>query len=95
MTPNRIELSGRLVAEPELRVTPAGTPILQITVECGEASEPLALAVVMAGEEGRVAQAGLRRGSEVEVTGKLRTIAARGPGRSGFEVVATKIVGRG
>ncbi len=69
--------------------------MLRITVECGEVSEPLALAVVMAGEEGRAAQAGLRRGSEVEVIGKLRAIAARGPSRSGFEVVATKIAGRG
>jgi primosomal replication protein N len=88
---NRIELSGRLLAEPELRITPAGTPVLRIIVECGTATEKLALGVVMAGEQGRAASAGLRRGGAVEVSGRLRIAASRGATSAGLEVVADRI----
>jgi primosomal replication protein N len=88
---NRIELSGRLLAEPELRITPAGTPVLRILVECGDAAERLALSVLMAGERGRTACAGLKRGGAVEVKGRLRIAASRGPASAGVEVVADRI----
>ncbi len=95
MGANRIELSGRLLAEPELRITPAGTPVLRILVECGDAAEKLALGVLMAGERGRAACAGLRRGGAVEVSGRLRLAASRGPAGAGVEVVADRIEGCG
>jgi primosomal replication protein N len=92
---NRIELSGRLLAEPELRITPAGTPVLRLVVECGgDAAQKLALAVLMAGEQGRGVSAGLRRGAAVEVSGRLRLAAARGATGAGVEVVADRIEGR-
>jgi primosomal replication protein N len=92
---NRIELSGRLLAEPELRITPAGTPVLRIIVECGDAAEKLALGVVMAGERGRAVRASLRRGGAVEVSGRLRIAAARGAAGAGVEVVAERIEASG
>jgi primosomal replication protein N len=92
---NRIELSGRLLAEPELRITPTGTPVLRILVECGDAPEMLALGVVMAGERGRAVCAGLRRGGVVEVSGRLRMAASRGAPNAGVEVVADRIEGCG
>jgi primosomal replication protein N len=92
---NRIELSGRLLAEPELRITPAGTPVLRILVECGDAAERLALGVVMAGERSRAACAGLRRGGVVEVSGRLRTAVSRDAQSAGVEVVADRIEGCG
>ena len=33
---NRIELTGRVTRTPELRVTPAGTPVLNFSIECAE-----------------------------------------------------------
>jgi primosomal replication protein N len=87
-------LSGRLLAEPELRITPAGTPVLRLVVECGDAAEKLALAVLMAGEQGRAVSAGLRRGAAVEVSGRLRPAATGGVTRAGVEVVADRIEGR-
>jgi single-stranded DNA-binding protein len=92
---NRIELSGRLIGEPELRITPAGTPVLRLLVECGDAPERLTLGVVMAGEQGRSASTALKRGGEVEISGRLRMVMARAAGGAGVEVVATRIEGRG
>jgi single-stranded DNA-binding protein len=87
---NRIELSGRLAADPELRTTPAGTPILRIVVDCGEPPEHLTLGCVMVGEAGREAAERLRRGSEVRVAGRLRALS--GPQGSGrVEVIASGI----
>jgi primosomal replication protein N len=91
---NRVELSGRLIGEPELRITPAGTPVLRILVECGDDPERLTLGVVMAGEQGRTAFAALKRGGDVEVGGRLRMAMARAAGGAGVEVVATRIEGR-
>ncbi len=50
MTGNRIELEGRLLGKPEIRVTPAGTPVLRFTVDCGAPGEELRLGIVMTGE---------------------------------------------
>ena len=50
MTGNRIELEGRLLDQPEVRITPAGTPVLRFTVECGAPGEELRLGIVMTGE---------------------------------------------
>ncbi|HYB91866.1 MAG TPA: single-stranded DNA-binding protein [Candidatus Binataceae bacterium] len=89
---NRIELSGRLVDEPELRTTPGGTPVLKLVVDCGLEPERLRLGVVMAGEGGREAAAMLRRGGVVRVKGRLRAVAQRPRGAgSAVEVIASGI----
>ena len=88
---NQIELQGRLTRAPELRVTPAGTPVMSCIVECAQAPEKLSLAVVMTGAAVRAIAARLGRGIEVTVVGRLRASAARIPGSAGVEVIATRI----
>ncbi len=83
---NRIELTGRLACAPQVRTTPAGTPILRIEVDCGEGRESLILGVVMAGEGVRELGARIGAGSTVKVTGTLRTVG-RGSRRSRIECV--------
>ena len=86
----RIELGGVLIAAPELRVTPAGTPILRLMIDCGDAPGELVLSVVMTGESVRAIATGLGIGSRVQASGTLR--ALRGSRPQAFEVVADQIV---
>jgi single-stranded DNA-binding protein len=91
---NRIELWGRILREPELRTTPAGTAVLRMTVEAAEGSGDLALAVVMTGEAAQCLRASLKAGAEVRVKGSLK--AVRRPLKSGlletgYEVMADSI----
>lgn len=71
MTGNRIELEGRLLEQPEVRVTPAGTPVLRFTVDCGAPGEELRLGIVMTGESALAAKPLLEPGREVKVIGRL------------------------
>lgn len=90
MSRNRIELVGRVIAPPEVRTTPAGTPVIRMEVDCGAGREVLRLGVVMAGED--VRELGLRIGAgvTVKITGALR--AGRGQSlASGVEVLASEI----
>ncbi|MHB8380854.1 MAG: single-stranded DNA-binding protein [Candidatus Binataceae bacterium] len=91
---NRIELEGRVTRVPELRVTPAGTPVLNFVVECSEGAEKLSLEVVMTGNAAREVAAQLRRGVTVAVKGRLRAVAGRAIGAPGIEVVASLIEAR-
>lgn len=95
MVTNRIELCGRLTDGPELRTTPSGTPLLRMTVECGQAGEELRLAVAMTGPEARQVAGRLKMRQTVRVLGHLREVRVRlgsGITRSGIEVVASEIV---
>jgi single-stranded DNA-binding protein len=90
---NRVELCGRLVNQPELRITPAGTAILRLSVECGGEGEELRLDVVMTGEAARDVASRLRAGAEVRVVGTLRAVgrsALRGS-RNAIELLASEI----
>ena len=90
MTGNRIELEGRLLGKPELRITPAGTPVLRFTVECGAPGEELKLGIVMTGEPAMAANPLLEPGREVKVTGSMR--ALKTPRKDcAYEVVAASI----
>lgn len=71
MTGNRIELEGRLLEQPEVRITPAGTPVLRFTVDCGAPGEELRLGIVMTGESALAAKPLLAPGREVKVIGRL------------------------
>ena len=90
---NRIELIGVVVAPPEVRTTPAGTPVLRVEVSCGEGREAFRLGVVMAGEEAREVGARIAAGATVMVTGMLRAVRGRAapPVAGGIEVLATDI----
>jgi hypothetical protein len=75
---------------PELRTTPAGTPLLRLMIDCGSSGSELALSVVMVGERARILAALLRPGGEVRAIGSLR--AVRGRTRGGLvEVIAGEI----
>ena len=71
---NRIELDGRLVNQPEVRVTPAGTPVIRFIVDCSTPDEELKLGIVMTGESALAAKEILRAGRQVKVSGRLRAL---------------------
>jgi single-stranded DNA-binding protein len=90
VTGNRIELEGRLLGKPELRVTPAGTPLLRFTVECGAPGEELRLGIVMTGESATAVESLLEPGRQVKVIGRMR--ALKTPRKDyAYEVVAASI----
>ena len=91
MTGNRIELEGRLLDQPEVRITPAGTPVLRFTVECGAPGEELRLGIVMTGEAALVAKQLLEPGRQVKVIGRMRALKGSLKKDTGFEVVAESI----
>jgi primosomal replication protein N len=91
VTRNRIELEGRVLDSPETRTTPAGTPILRFTVECGEPGEALRLGVVTAGELALAVKPLLERGRDVRVIGRLRALKGKLKTDATIEVVATSI----
>jgi primosomal replication protein N len=90
---NRIELEGRVIAPPELRVTPAGSPLLRLRVDCGERSGDLVMSVIMTGREARELAGQLSVGSLIRLTGSLR-VQGGGSARSAsrpLEVAAHEI----
>jgi hypothetical protein len=91
VTGNRIELEGRLLDQPEVRITPAGTPVLRFTVECGALGEELKLGIVMTGEPGLAAKPLLEPGRQVKVIGRMRMLKGSLKRAAGFEVVAESI----
>ena len=91
MTGNRIELEGRLLDQPEVRITPAGTPVLRFTVECGAPGEELKLGIVMTGESGLAAKPLLELGRQVKVIGRMRMLKGSLKTVGAFEVVAESI----
>ena len=91
MIGNRIELDGRLLDQPEVRITPAGTPILRFTVECGAPGETLRLGIVMTGEPALSAKALLEPGRQVKVIGRMRELKGSLKTVGAFEIVAASI----
>jgi single-stranded DNA-binding protein len=91
VTGNRIELEGRLVDQPEVRITPAGTAVLRFTVECGATGEELKLGIVMAGEAAIAAKLLLEPGRQLKVIGRMRALKGSLKKGAGFEVVAESI----
>ena len=79
---NRVELCGRLANPPALRVTPAGTPVLRLVVDCGATAGELALAQ------------SLKAGAQIRACGTLRAVRGRtgaGLANVGIELVADEI----
>jgi len=91
---NRIELVGTVVSAPEVRTTPAGTPVLRIEVNCGEGRDIFRLGVVMAGGDARDIGGRIAAGVAVKVTGTLRAVRgrARSSAAGGVEVLAVEII---
>lgn len=76
MAGNRIDLWGRVLGEPELRTTPAGTAVLRITV-AGDSEGDLALVVMASGELAQQIGPRLKAGCEVKVGGTLKAVRRR------------------
>ena len=94
MAGNKIELWGRLLNEPELRTTPAGTPVLRMNVECAEGQGRFELSVVMTGDRATQLWPALKKVSAVRVTGALRALRRRlksGLSETFYEVMADSI----
>ena len=75
-------------------MTPAGTAVLSLVVDCGEKAGQLQMPVVMAGEPARALAGRLGQGLAVRACGSLRLIHARsriGAAHPGVEVLADKI----
>jgi len=89
----RIELNGRLVRNPDLRVTPAGTHALRLEVDCGESQGSLVLGLVMTGANVPELARQLRKGEQIRAAGALRALppGARQAGRLGVEIVASSV----
>jgi len=82
------------VNPPVLRVTPAGTEVLSLIVDCGAQAGEMMMPVVMTGESVRVIASRLKDGIEVKVQGSLRRLQSRsrsGATSLGVEVVADDI----
>ncbi|MGH9640224.1 MAG: hypothetical protein ACRD3Y_09195, partial [Bryobacteraceae bacterium] len=67
----RVEFNGRLIDAPRLHSTPGGTPLLRLTVDCGEPNDRMPLSVVIKGEAARALHAALRPGAEIRAEGLL------------------------
>ncbi|MDO8434875.1 MAG: single-stranded DNA-binding protein [Candidatus Binatus sp.] len=76
VTGNRIELDGPIVSSIDFSVTPRGTAVLRMIVDCGAPEEDLKLAVVLAGERASVLRTILAPGHKVKVRGRLRSVKA-------------------
>lgn len=62
------------MGDPELRITPAGTAILRIMVDCAERKGELVLPVVITGEQAVQLKSRLKSGNEVRVEGTLKPV---------------------
>ena len=94
MAGNRIELDGRLLTQPEVRVTPAGTPVLRFKIDCSVPGEEMMLTVIMTGDSALAAKALLEPGRPLRVVGRLRALRAglkAVASESAFEVVAESV----
>ncbi len=101
-TINRVVLSGRLAADPELRERPEGGPVCFLRVACttagrtpgGPRARRAELDVVALGAKARRTARYLRRGRGVVVQGRLeraRWEAGEGSEREGTCVVAERV----
>ena len=73
----RIEVCGRVAGRPVLRVTPAGTAVLSLTVDCGANPGEMLLPVVITGQAAREIGSRLRLGAAVRASGSLQPTLSR------------------
>ncbi|HYA34242.1 MAG TPA: single-stranded DNA-binding protein [Candidatus Binataceae bacterium] len=91
---SRIELSGRVATDPELRTTPAGTSILRFEIDCSEGDNRLRIDVIVTGSESKKLATTMRRESKIRVEGSLRQVSRRlksGIAERSYEVVASTV----
>ena len=85
---NRVQLTARVVREPELRYLPSGVPVARLSLEFDRVARRADglqekvtghVAAVAAGPEALLAQERLRRGGEVYVEGQLQAHSVTAP----------------
>ena len=91
---NRVELGGRLVADPELRSTPSGKAVCRLRVATNDTREAQFHDVVVWERDAEIAAETLRKGARVTVQGRLQHRswqAADGSTRRATEIIAAAI----
>ena len=91
---NRVQLAGRLVADPELRHTSTGKAVCRMRVATNDTREAQFHSVVAWQELADSAARSLRKGDPVLVDGRLQTRsweAADGSPRRATEIVASAV----
>lgn len=76
---NRVQLAGRLVADPDLRNTPSGKAVCRMRVATNDTREAQFHDVVAWESAGDSAAKSLRKGAAVIVEGRLQTAPGRPP----------------
>jgi len=92
---NRVQLVGRLVADPDLRSTPSGKAVCRMRVATNDTREAQFHDVVAWEALAETAAESLRKGAAVAVEGRLQTRtwdAADGSPRRATEIVASAVV---
>ncbi len=91
---NRVEIAGRLTADPELRYTPSGKAVCSFRVATNDTRVAEFHSVVVWEQLAETAAETLTKGSKVIIEGRLQTRsweAADGSKRRATEIVASKI----
>jgi single-strand DNA-binding protein len=91
---NRVELAGRLVADPDLRYTPSGKAVSRLRVATNDTREAQFHDIVIWEQLAETTAETLTKGSKVLVEGRLQTRsweAADGSKRRATEIVASKV----
>jgi single-strand DNA-binding protein len=91
---NRVQLAGRLVADPDLRHTPSGKSVCRMRVATNETREAQFHDVVAWEALADSSAGSLRKGATVTVEGRLQTRtwqAADGSPRRATEIVASAV----
>ena len=94
MSGNRIEVWGEILDPPDFRITPAGTAILRVRIDCGERAGELVLPIVMMGADAESARESIRKGARAHAQGSLKALKRRlGSGmiEISYEVIAESI----
>jgi hypothetical protein len=93
MALTRIELNGKLIKPPRLGATPSGRAVLRLSLDCGEADEPLPLDVVVMDQEATDLARALSAGQRIWAAGSLRAVrrgTLAGAGHR-IEVIANQV----
>ncbi len=91
---NRVELLGRLVADPELKFTPEGRPIAELRMVTHERQEPEFHELVSYGRLAEVVAEYVKKGSMVLAEGRLHSqawTASDGSARRRTVVIAESV----
>lgn len=89
---NRVQLGGRLVADPDLRYTPSGKAVCRLRVATNDTREAQFHDVVAWEDLAETSSEILHKGAEVIVAGRIQTRswkAADGSARRATEIVAS------